>query len=160
MTLSYPSIVPTKYQGTYVDFNNVKVDRDGCNRTQYTEVTIPASTVITTVVGLVPFVKGARFCQGSSQLYIADLDTSTNVTFDIGYTYEDSANTSDDNAFASALTTAQTGGLITFDEFAGLDFVAAGNGWITLTVTGGSTTTAGAVKGQCVLCYDGASSVN
>lgn len=160
MTLSYPSIVPTNFNADYKDFFHVKADYEGSNRTQYFTVTIPAVTVITTVVGLVPFVKGARFNQGASQFYIADLDTGTNVTFDIGYTYEDSANTSDDNAFASALTTAQAGGLVVFDEFIGLGWVAAGNGWITLTVTGGSTTTAGAVQGQAVLCYDGSAASN
>src|SRR5574343_356257 len=130
MSLSYPSIVSSNFLGTAVDFKSCKVDRDGCFRGQYFTATMPASTATSTVVGLVPFNKGFRLAQGATHLHITDLDASTNVTFDIGYVYEDSAYTSDADAFASALTTAQTGGLITFDEHAGLGWVAEANGWI------------------------------
>lgn len=155
MTLTLPSIVSSAYVGTKADFRTAKVDRSGANRTEYFTATIPAITVITTVIGLVPVQKGARFCHGASQFYVDDLDSSTNVTFDLGYTYYDSAvGTSDDNAIASALTTAQTGGLITFDEPLGMDHVFLGDAWITMTITGGSTTTQGVIKGQVVIAYD------
>lgn len=155
MTTTLPSIVSTKYLGTVADFREAKVDRSGAVRLEYFTATIPAVTVITTVVGLVPVQAGARFVQGASCIYIGDLDTSTNVTFDIGYTYYDSADgTSDDNAIASALTTAQTGGIVVFDEILGADHLFTGRAWITLTVTGGSTTTSGVVKGQIALVYD------
>lgn len=152
--MTTPSIYPTKYSGTYKDFLNTKVDRDGCNRTQYTTVTVPSGTTTSTVIGLVPFNKGFRFSQGSSQLYIANIGDGS-FTFDIGYVYDDNATyTNDPDAFASALTTGQAGGLITFDEFAGLSWVAEANGWIAVT-TGGSTTDAsGAIQGQIVGCYD------
>jgi hypothetical protein len=160
MALSYPTIVPTKYQGTATDFNMVKCDRQGVVRTQYSTVTIPASTATSTVVGIVPFTTGARVIVGACQVQIADLDTSTNVTCTVGYTYEDSANTSVADAFALSNTKPQSGGIITLDSTTGIDFVAVGNGWVTLTTGGGTTTTAGAIKAQIALEYDGLVAVN
>lgn len=153
--MTTPSIVSSKYAGTSADFLKAKIDRSGACRNEYFTVTVPGSTSTSTVIGLVPFRKGARFVQGASQLYTADLDTGTDVTIDIGYVYDDNVTyTNDPDAFASALTTAQTGGLITFDEFAGLSWQADGDGWIAITTGGGSTTTSGAIKGQIVLAYD------
>jgi hypothetical protein len=102
---------------------------------------------------LVPFTKGFSLSQGATQLYTADIGDGSS-TVDIGYTYEDSANTSDPDAFASAITTTRTGGLITFDEFAGLSWVAVGNGWITMTIGGSTTDASGAIQGQIVGTYD------
>lgn len=156
--MTTPNIFSTNYTGANPgDYLKAKCDRSGATRMEYFTATIPATTTTSTVVGLVPFRKGARFVQGACQFYIADLDTATNVTFDIGYVYQDNdtaTNVNDPDAFASALTTAQTGGLITFDEFAGLSWVATADGWIALTTGGGSTTVAGAVQGQAVLAYD------
>lgn len=155
--MTTPSIVPTKRAGDDSDYRAAKVDRSGALRMEYVTVTVPASTGTSTVIGLVPFKKGARFVQGASQLYVADLDTGTDVTLDIGFVYDDDTTyTNDPNAFASAITTAQSGGLITFDEFAGLSFEAEADGWIVVTTGGGATTTEGAIQGQIVLAYDGA----
>lgn len=154
--MTTPTVYPTKYTATSADFNRAKIDRSGATRVEYVSVSVPSSTAASTVVGLVPFRKGARFVQGASQLYTADLDTGTSVTLDIGYVYDDNTTyTNDPDAFASAITTAQTGGLISFDEFAGLSWVAAADGWIAVTTGGGSTTTTGAIQGQVVLAYDG-----
>lgn len=160
--MTTPTILPTGYDGTSKDYLHAKVERDGCLRTQYATVTIPATTATTTVVGIVPFQKGFRLNTGATQLAVADLDTSTNVTCDIGYVYKTgSSETDDENAFASALTTPQAGGFITFDEpTTGLPWVAADDGWITLTVTGGATTKSGAFYGQVAGCYDGLSASN
>ena len=160
--MTTPTILPTGFDGTSKDYLRAKVERDGCLRTQYSTVTIPASTATTTIVGLVPFQKGFRLNSGATQLAIADLDTSTNVTIDIGYVYKTgSTGTDDPNAFGSTLTTAQAGGYITFDEpTTDLPFVAADDGWIALTVGGGTTTTSGAFYGQVGGCYDGLNAVN
>ena len=160
--MTTPTILPTGYAGDNTDYLKAKVERDGCLRAQYQTVTIPATTATTTVVGLVPFRKGFRLSNGGTQLAIADLDTSTNVTVDIGYVYKTgSSETDDPNAFCSAITTAQTGGFITFDEpTTALPWVAADDGWIALTIGGGATTTSGAFYGQVVGCYDGLDSVN
>ena len=160
--MTTPTILPTGYAGDATDYLKTKVDRDGCIREQYSTVTIPATTVTTTVIGLVPFNKGFRLSSGATRLAVGDLDTSTNVTIDVGYVYKTgSAETDDQNAFASALTIAQTGGYIVFDEpTTDLPFVAADDGWIALTIGGGNTTTAGAFYGQISGCYDGLNAVN
>lgn len=160
--MTTPTILPTGYGGTSKDFLRCKVERDGCLRNQYSTVTIPATTATTTVIGLVPFNKGFRLAVGATQLAIADLDTSTNVTIDVGYVYKTgSTGTDDPDAFASALTTAQSGGFITFDEpTTALPWVAADDGWIAITIGGGATTTSGALYGQVVGCYDGLSAAN
>lgn len=158
--MTTPTILPTGYDGTYKDWLKTKVDRDGCVRLQYSTVTIPAATASSTVIGLVPFNKGARLSYGS-KYYTADLDTSTNVTLNVGYVYQTGSSATDDpDAFASAVTTGQTGGLITFDEQAGLSFVAEDNGWIAVQIGGGATTTEGAVSGQSLMVYDGLSASN
>ena len=155
--MTNPTIVPTKYAADDGDYNIAKVDRSGALRVEQNSVTIPAATASGVVVGIVPFRKGAKFVFGASKLYVADLDTGTDVTMDIGFVYSDAVTyTSDPNAFASALTTAQTGGLIVFDEHAGLTFIAEADGWIAVTLGGGQpTTTEGVIKGQVVLAYDG-----
>lgn len=153
MALSYPSIVPTRWAGTAADFNKTKENREGALTQQYFTVTVPSGTTTSTVIGLIPFTKGFSLSQGATQLYIANIGDGS-FTFDVGYTYEDSAYTSDPDAFGSALTSGQAGGLVTFDEFAGLSWRAEANGWITVT-TGGSTTDAsGAIQGQIVFTYD------
>lgn len=157
--MTTPSIFSSNYTGANPgDYLRAKIDRSGSPRVEYFTASIPASTASGTNVGLVPFRKGARFVQGASQFYIADLDTATSVTLNIGYVYQDNdttTNIDDVDAFASALTTPQSGGLITFDEFAGLSWVATADGWIVAQTGGASTTTTGAIQGQAVLVYDG-----
>lgn len=153
MALSYPSIVPTGYAAGPTDFLKAKIDRSGAVRQQYTTVTVPSGTTTTTVVGLVPFRKGFSLCHGGTQLYVANIGDGSS-TLDIGYTYEDSANTSDPDAFASAITSSQAGGLITLDEFAGLTWSAVGDGWITVTIGGSTTDASGAIQGQVASTYD------
>lgn len=157
MTLTLPTIVPTKYAATALDFNLVKEDRSGAVRSNIFTVSIPATTVITTIVGLVPFHKGAHLSIAGSSIGIADLDTSTNVTFDLGYTYYDSTlGTSSGAALASASTAAQAGSsaitLITTEAMK--NYVTTASGWFTLTLSGGSTTTTGNVYGDLLISYD------
>ncbi len=153
--MTTPSIVPTKYAGTDLDFLKAKIDRSGAVRMEYFSVTIPSGTAAGTVVGLVPFRKGARLVYAATQGHIENIGDGS-FTFNVGYVYDDNTTyTNDDDAFASALTTGQSGGLITFDEHAGLSWVAEADGWYALT-TGGSTTDAsGAAKGQICSAYDG-----
>ena len=157
--MTTPSIVPTKYHGDYRDFLNTKVDRDGCARMQYSTVSVPSGTVITTIVGLVPFNKGFRLSYGS-KMYIENVGDGS-FTFDVGYVYKTgSSETDDPDAFASALTTGQAGGLITFDEEEGLVWVAADDGWIAITTAGSTTDNTGAVSGQFLGVYDGLVAAN
>lgn len=158
--MTTPAVLPTGFDGTSTDYLKCKVDRDGCNRTQYTTVTVADAATVGTTYGLVPFNKGFRLTYGS-QLYVSDLDTASTVTLNIGYSYKTGSTATDDpDAFASAVTTAQSGGLITFDEHAGLSWVAEDDGWISVAIAAGPTTEAGTISGQLVGCYDGLNAVN
>jgi len=159
MTLTLPTYVSTKYVGTAADFRNVKVDRSGAVRSEPFITNITAAALSDVVVGLVPFQKGARILLNASNVAVTDLDTDSDLTLDFGYTYYDSTlGTSDPNAFATQVTTGQTGGAITFDEITATTatgFVAAADGWITMTIgVGGTSYTTGIVAGSIAMCYD------
>jgi hypothetical protein len=157
--MTSPSIVPTKYHGDYRDYLQTKVERDGCVRMQYSTVTVPTGTVITTIVGLVPFNKGFRLSYGS-KMYVENIGDGSS-TIDVGYVYKTgSTGTDDPDAFGSALTTSAAGGLITFDEEEGLSWVAADDGWIAVTIGGSTTDNTGAITGQFLGLYDGLDSSN
>ena len=107
-------------------------------------ITVPALTATDTIMGFFPFQKGCHVSYGAA-VTSADLDTSTNVTLDVGYVYDDSTTyTNDLDAFISASTIPQAGGISYFDEAAGATFVAEANGWVIAQVNA-ATTTAGAV---------------
>lgn len=152
MTLTLPSIVNSTYAGTAADFRTVKVDRSGALRREYFSVSIPTGTVTGTYVGLVPFNKNARLSIGSP--YIENVGDGS-FTFDLGILYYDSTlGTTDDDAFASAMTTGQSGGLIVLDEHAWIDVLTAADGWIVLKTGGSTTDNTGVIKGHASISYD------
>ncbi len=152
--MTTPAVLPVGFDGTSKDFLHTKVDRSGAVRGEYTTVTVPSGTADGVSVGLIPFNRGYRMLQGATQLYVGNIGAAT-TTIDVGYAYKTgSTGTDDPDAFASGLTTAQAGGLITFDEFAGLSWVALDDGWITVTVRTAATDAEGAVLGQVVGEYD------
>lgn len=154
MTLTLPSIVNSNYVGTSADFKNTKVDRSGAMRREYFSVSIPTGTATGVYVGLVPFSKGARLALGSP--YIANVGDGS-FTFDLGILYYDSTlGTSDDDAFASAMTTGQAGGLIVLDEHAWIDVLTETDGWIILKTGGSTTDNTGVIKGHASTTYDNA----
>ncbi len=158
--MTTPTILPSIYAGTAADYRVAKADKAGGPRLQYTTVTVPVSTATSTVIGLIPFQKGARLSYGGTQLYVENIGDSS-LTLDVGYHYATgSSETDDPDAFASALTTGQAGGFITFDEATGLSWVAADDGWITVKTGGSITDNAGVIKGQLEVVYDGLTSVN
>lgn len=151
--MTTPSILPTNFDGTSKDYLKTKSDKSGAVRGQYTTVSVPTGTVITTIVGLVPFNKGFRFSY-SSTLYVENIG-DTSLTLDIGYVYKTGSSATDDpNAFASALTTGQSGGFVTFDEPVGLGWVAEDDGWIAVTTAGSTTDNTGVIKGMVIGEYD------
>ncbi len=154
--MTTPTLFPAKYAGSFTDFLEAKVDRSGAMRFEPFTVTIPASTVSGTNIGLVPFRKGARFVPHSSGIIVTDLDTGTAVTLTAGYVYDDNVTfTNAPAAFAASSTIAQTGGALSLNALAtSHTFVAEADGWVTITTGGGSTTTAGTVTGSVVLSYD------
>lgn len=117
--------------------------------------TIPAGTAATTVIALVPFQKGGIVQYGSA-LAIDDLDSGATVTLDWGIVYDDDTTyTNDPDAFAAAVTTAQTGGVIRPSEVAGSTFQAEADGWVTATVAAGPTDTEGDITFNGTISYQG-----
>lgn len=158
MTLTLPTYVSTKYVGDKSDFLRAKVDRSGAVRNEPFITNITAAAASDVLIGLIPFQKGFRLA-GLPHIAVTDLDTDSDLTLDIGYTYYDSTlGTSDPNAFVTAATTGQAGGTFTIDEAAATTFtgfVAAADGWITMTMgTGGTSYTTGIVSGNISFTYD------
>ena len=121
------------------------------NITDISSYTVPASTASGTVIGMIKFQPGCRVISGWVQS--ADLDTSTNVTLNVGYQYvTGSSGTDNDDAFVAASTIPQTGGIATFPVAGGASTAtelattaAVDNGYIVIKTGGGNTTTAGIV---------------
>lgn len=154
----FPDNVPTGFAGDATDFLKVKRDSTGANRTEYKSITVADSASAGTTYGLVPFQKGFRLSYGSA-FGTDDLDTASNVTWNLGYLYSDTALTSDADAFASALS-GQASAVLTFDEKAGLSWVAEGEGWVVAALAAGPVTTEGDIELQAVGCYDGQDASN
>lgn len=132
--MTTPSILPTQYDGTSRDFLKVKEDRSGAARVFAGSVSVPSGTAFTTVVGLVPFNKGARFAINSNSVACGNFGAAS-TTVDLGYVYDDNVTyTNNVDAWASAATAPQSGGFITVDEVDGISFVAEANGWIAVTI--------------------------
>lgn len=152
--MTTPSILPTQYVGLSYPWLQAPVDRSGSLRMVEGAVSVPAATVTDAIIGLVPFQAGARFMIGNASIYSADLDSSTNVTMDIGYVFDDNATyTNDLDAWVSASTAPQAGGFLTVDEKEGLSFIAGANGWLTAQVNAATTTT-GTITFQVGVAYD------
>jgi hypothetical protein len=154
MTLTLPTIAPTYFGLTNQAFNLAPVLRDGGTQVVQTSVVVPASTVITTFIGICPFRAGATLLYKGNELYIPDWDTGTDVTWDFGYVYYDSdTGTSDPDAFINDSTVGQAAGFASANLIAGYQFRAAGDGWFGITTAGGSTTTQVTVLSELLLSY-------
>lgn len=103
------------------------------------QATVPAGTATGTVIGLIPFRKGARITP-STRGWVTDNDTASTATIDFGYAYvTGSAATSDTDAFVAASGTVRTGGQINFDSLrASYTWEAEDDGFI-VAVIGGET---------------------
>lgn len=116
------------------------------------ETTIPASVTTTSSYGLIPVKAGMKL--KAFTLWSADLDTGTAVTLNLGIRYRTGSSSSDAlTAFVSASTIAQTGGAVSNDDNTtavatmgqgGYTFLD--DGWISLGIQAGTTTTAGIVR--------------
>lgn len=151
--MTTPTIYPTGYAGDATDYLHAKVDRSGAVRMVTGSVSVPALTATDTIIGLMPFQKGAKLGYGA-RVYTADLDSSTNVTLDIGYVFDDNATyTNVLDAFVAASTAPQSGGMIEMTASAGMTFSAGANGWIVAQVNAATTTT-GALVFNLPIAYD------
>lgn len=153
--MTLPTIFPAKYAGTVDDFLKTKVDREGAERRVTGTIAVASSTANPTVIGLVPFNKGARLTLDSQSVYIDDLDSSTNVTASIGVVYSDSTNNTDNlTLFATAQATPQTGGFIPVNAKTGVDYLTTADGWLVVNIAGGATTTTGNIYFNAGVSYD------
>ena len=118
-------------------------------------VTVPAVTVVATNLGMIRFQK--NFSLISLAVVSDDLDTSTNVILDVGYLYDDTTG-EDPNAFLDDLDIAQDAGSrlwpVEDGLLTGLSFRATGDGYLSITTAGGSTTTAGDITLIATFTYD------
>lgn len=153
--MTQPSIVPTGYQGTALDYLSVKCDKSGAARNIRGSVSIPALTATDTIIGLFPFQAGMSLAGlGGYNFYVADLDSSTNVTLDLGVVYQNSGEGTDDlDAITSASTAPQAGGFVAPDEIEWMTLVTTGNGWVTAQVNAATTTT-GSITFNVNFAYD------
>lgn len=151
--MAYPSIYPTQYQGTAKDFLKVKQDKSGTVREYRGAVSVTSAATTDSFVGLVPFVKGASFVIGDKSVYVGDIGT-TATTVNLGYLYETST-ASDADAWVSLSTASGAGGFLTVDENAGLGFVAADNGWITVQIVAAAPNATADIAFNFTGAYDG-----
>lgn len=157
--MTYPTIYPSRFDGTANDFLKCKVDRSGAARLIEESVTIPASTTAPANIGLHPFRKGARLSYASS-VRVTDLDTASNAVIDLGWVYKDNDTVTyinDTDGFVDGSTHAIAGGIIALNvqgASAGYDFVALADGWFIAQVEAGPTTTAGTIKTHLIVSYD------
>lgn len=107
--------------------------------------TVPASTAAATIIGMVRVHKGAKLILDFARN--EDLDTSTNVTYSVGIAYDDNTDDTDD---ADLFISAQSGqAAFKIDRTAASfqptaeNFVVPSDGYITLTIVAGPTTTEG-----------------
>lgn len=159
MTLLLPTIAPVQFGTTVQAFNLAPGIRNGSPEFVDVSVAVPSGTAAATLIGIMPFRAGARIHYVGNDLYIGTWDTSTNVTFTVGYTYYDSTTgTSNAAGFLASSTTGQssTGGFISFNVLTGFQLIAAADGWLTVTTAGASTTTASTIQGEICVSYNNA----
>lgn len=154
--MTTPSIYPIEYDGTSRDYLKVKADRSGASHIYSGSVSVTSGTAATTIIGLVPFNKGARFHFDSASVYVPDIGAGS-TTISLGYVYDDNVTyTNNQTAWASAATAIQSGGYVTLTASAsGLNFVAAANGWVVATINTASTDATGSISFQILGSYDG-----
>ncbi len=152
--MTTPNIVPTGYFGNATDFNKVKRDPTGALRQVTGAVSVPSGTTATSIVGLVPFQRGAKFIINDKSVYCGNFGAA-GTTVDLGIIYDDSANnTNDVDAFASAATAAQSGGFVTIDEFSGLTLTTTANGWLAVTINTANADATANIEFSVAVSYD------
>ena len=151
--MALPTIVPTGFAGDYTDFLKAKVERDGSAFLNNGVVSVPSGTVVSTIVGLIPVVAGAKINPVSLAVHCAALGAS--VTGSIGVVYQNSTEGTDvPTLFVSGSTTPAAGGNIVIAASAtNIPYVATGNGWLALTLAGATTGSTGSVNVMATISY-------
>lgn len=142
---------------TFPKANNARVDRSGAVRTIMDTDVVGTDVDTGESVSIVAFEKG--FSPSQIVLKSDPLHTGTALTIKVGYIYDDTSLTSNDDFFATALTIGQTGGgqwvWPSASSALGLEgFYAEGAGNITITIDGADVNTPGDVSVICSFSYD------
>jgi hypothetical protein len=151
--MTLPAIVPTGYAGTVADFLHVKADRSGAVRCNSVTLSIPAGTLSTATIGLIPFTVGAKLA--SSEIYVDALDTSSSVSMKVGVLYN--TNTANNTTiYYSSTTLPQAGGFIptASKNNAGVGYITLDSGWFVVQFTGAATNATGNLKAVLNVAYD------
>ena len=161
MTTALPTIYPVGYSGTIKDFLQTKLSREGDGKIQTGTVAVPATTATSTLIGLIPFNKGAKISMAGSSVYSDALGAAS---LNIGYTYYDSTTgTTNASGFVAGTTISNAGGytpfLCTSSASAGMTWTAAADGWIACTNTAATTTT-GNILFNLAFAYDASGVTN
>ena len=151
--MTTPSIVPVGYNADDTDFNKVKRDTFGALRSVAGTVSVPSGTAAASIVGLVPFQKGATFTIGDKSVYAGNFGAGT-TTVDLGIVYEDSTLVDVNDAFAAASAAPQSGGFIAIDEKAGLTLTAEANGWLAVTINTAAADATADIEFNVGVSYD------
>ncbi len=146
------AVVPAGFANNDTDFLKAKVDRSGAARIVAGSVTVPNGTAATSLVGLLPFQRGARIKLDDKSIHVANIGAAT-TTVDIGVAYADATPDVLD-AFVSASTAIQAGGFIAIDEIAGLTLVTQADGWLVARINTANTDAEGAFTFQALVAYD------
>lgn len=154
--MTTPSLFPIEYDGSERDYLKTKLDRSGASRSYRGAVLVPTGTAAATIIGLVPFNKGASFHIDNASIYTPNIGAGT-TTVSIGYVYDDNVTyTNNQTAWASAATSIQDGGFVAMTASAnGINFVAQANGWVVATINTAATDANGSIAFQISGAYDG-----
>lgn len=154
--MTTPNVFANGYTASAEAFLNTPSAQGIPARPVRATATILATTPATSVIGMIPFNKDASIEMGSGVLLAADLDTGTDVTYTLGFVYDDDTTfTNDPDAFITTATDFQTAAnLVSFNGTGGFTFVAEADGWIAITTGGGSTTTSADVILEARVTYE------
>lgn len=118
-------------------------------------IAIPASTAAATKAGAIRFQKGFNLIGFS--IKSDDLDTGTDVTLDVGYLY-DGTTGEDPDAFLDGVDIAQDAGSLVWPVadglLTGVGFEAVDDGYLSVEIKTGPTTTAGDITVTAYFTYD------
>lgn len=151
--MTTPSVVPSQYTGTDLDFLKAPKRADGGASLVIGSVSVPEGTAADTYVGLIPFTKGARFHLDDKSIHCGNFGAGS-TTVNVGYVYDDNVTyTNDVDAWASLSTAAQSGGFVTVDEIEGMTFIAEADGWLTVQLKAAAADATAAITFSVQVAY-------
>lgn len=159
--MTQPNVVPAKWQNTYKDYLQTKVDRGGCSMAQTSVVSVASGTANGQIIGLMPFNRGFRPEVGSISIQTDALGAG--ATFSLGVIYADNVTYTNNQTLFGTGYAAATAGSVSPDNQAtsvGRDYVAPADGWLVATMSGTVPAATGNITSQVPFVYDGLNTAN